>query len=119
MALTEKSNLVFTNPRLEAVIEDYPLGGNKRGRCTFRVEHNPKKGYRFVKQTFGKPKADTYGGKAAIVDGNDGRTYLIQFAGDFDFIKINRFDFKNAAEPAFPSDPLYATLAALIAQANA
>jgi len=122
----------FTNPRLEATFDDWPMGGTKRGSCTFTVEHNAKRGWRFVRQTTfngrtAKPKTATYGGKAAIVDGEDGRTYLIQFAGQFDFIKISAHDFKDAhadkierESGVFPesSPEDYATLAKLIEQAN-
>jgi hypothetical protein len=119
----------FSNPRLHAPIQDYPLGGNKRGLCVFNIESHPKRGYRCTRQTTGKPKAHTYGGKAAIVDGDDGRTYLIQFAGSFNFIKVSRSDFMDASGEVtgtgtggvFPeSHPeRYAELKALIEQANA
>jgi len=51
----------------------------------------------FLRQTTGKPKTATYGGRAAIVDGNDGKTYLLQHAGQFDFIEVRRSDFMSAS----------------------
>jgi hypothetical protein len=92
----------------------------------FNVEFKPNKGYRFTRVTTGKPKTATYGGKAAIVDGSDGRTYLIQWAGLYDFINVWRSDFMCAGEAVtgkpsggvFPGDPLYEPLKELIAQAN-
>lgn len=119
----------FSNPRLRAEIQDYPLGGSKRGLCVFNVEYKPSKGWRFTRTTTGKPKANTYGGKAAIVDGDNGRTYCIQFAGAFDFIKVYRHDFMCAspedtgtphnAGSVFPDQAeRYAELKALIEQAN-
>jgi len=115
----------FTNPRLHAEFPDWPLGGSKRGPCVFNVEHNAKRGWRFARTTTGKPKTSTFGGNAAIVDGDDGRTYLIQQAGMYDFITIYRSDML-CADPAviggdhsvWSADPRYADLMALIKQAN-
>lgn len=68
----------FSNPRLVAVIEDYPLGGSKRGTATYRVEVDAKKGQRVSRVTTGKAKFTTYGTRCAIVDGSNGRTYVLQ-----------------------------------------
>lgn len=118
--------LNFSNPRLVAEFDDWPLGLRQRGYCKFHLEYNPKKGWRFVRQTTGKPKTATFGGKGAIVDGDDGRTYLIQFAGAFDFINVWRSDFKCVHPDlignnggVFPKDALYPVLRELIEQANA
>ena len=119
----------FSNPRLSADFENWPLGGNRRGLCTFNVEYKPNKGWRFSRKTTGKPKTATYGGKAAIVDGDDGKTYLIQFAGQYDFIQIRKSDFMsasgcigNAKDPqkcaAFPGDEVFLDLQRLILIAN-
>lgn len=119
MTATTKQELTFSNPRLSAVFEDWPLGGSKRGRCVFSVEYKNGRGYRFVKQTTGKPKYHTYGGACAIVDGSDGRTYLLQKAAQFDFIKVSQHDFIDAeGGAAFPADPRFETLNGLIEQAN-
>lgn len=83
----------FSNPRLQARIENYPLGGSKRGLCVFSVEYRRVKGYRFSRVTTGKPKTTTYGGKGAIVDGSDGRTYCIQHTACGSFINVWRSDF--------------------------
>lgn len=97
--------MIFSNPRLKAVIEDYPLGGNKRGQCTFEIEFKPGKGYRAVRTTTGKPKLHTYGGKAVIVDGDDGKTYILQHTNYGGFINISRWDFMNADPGAcFPGE---------------
>lgn len=74
----------FSNPRLVAEFPDWPIGGNNRGMCKFFVENGGKKGVRVVRQTqdkhgnWCKPKANVYGLAAAIVDGNDGKTYILQ-----------------------------------------
>lgn len=112
--------ITFSNPRSFATFPDWPLGGNKRGECKFWIESSPKKGHRFVRQTTGKPKTATYGGKGAIVDGSDGRTYLIQYCGSFPGIVIHSSDFKSPLPDVFPSlvcpneRELYETLKGLI-----
>lgn len=108
-------SLTFSNPRQTATFPDWPLGGNRRGNCTFTMEYKEGKGYRIVKQTTGKPKVATYGGKGAIVDGSDGKTYIIQFTAQFDFIRIMRHDFMSAGSVFKSSEPeMFATLSALI-----
>ncbi len=118
----------FSNPRLRAEIPDWPLGGSKRGLCVFAMEHHPKRGYRFTRTTTGKPKTSTYGGKLAIVDGSDGRTYIIQHAGMYQAIVVWRSDFMNPATEDLGFDhyvtpdkygELYKTLSDLIGFANA
>jgi hypothetical protein len=111
--------VTFSNPRHEAIIPNWPLGGNKRGSCTFRVEHHPTRGYRVGRTTTGKTKYHTYSSRVVIVDGSDGRTYIL--AGTiYGFIKVSRGDFMDATQeiggPAsvFEGDPRYNDLKALL-----
>lgn len=91
----------FTNPRLKAEFDDWPIGGSLRGKCVFQV-HRDKRGYRIERRTTNKngqwckPKFTTYSGQAAIVDGSDGRTYILQVDDGYGFIKISRSDFLDA-----------------------
>ncbi len=89
--------VTFSNPRNRAEINDYPLGGNKRGKCVFEVETN-KKGERCLRTTTGKPKVDTYATSVIIVDGSDGQTYILKYDNLYGSITIARHDFKNASE---------------------
>lgn len=66
----------LSNPRLEATIDDWPIGRNKRGTAVFRVESSMTKGERVARRISGKAKRTTYCLKMRIVDGDDGRTYL-------------------------------------------
>lgn len=120
--------LEFSNPQTTAEFPDWPLGGTKRGLCRFWVEFNPGKGkgYRVGKVTINpktgqlnKPKYDTYGGPAAIVDGNDGRTYILQYT-NYDFIKVSTHDFMSAGSDAsyFRDNPLFGAVMNLISQAG-
>lgn len=92
----------FANPRQTLEINDYPIGGSNRGQCKFEIEHNPKRGYRIVRTTTNKhgqwckPKTSTYGGRAVIVSGEDGKTYILQMAGVYDFIIVWKHDLMQA-----------------------
>jgi hypothetical protein len=74
-----RKTMNFSNPRLNATFTDWPLGSNKRGNCTFTVHDEGKKGQRVSRTTVGKPKFTTYGTKMCIVDGDNGKTYILQF----------------------------------------
>src|SRR5689334_15722734 len=91
----------FSNPRLTATFTDWPLGGDKRGQCVFKVESGSR-GIRVSRVTTGKPKYSIYGGKAAIVDGDDGKTYILHLTLPVygPFIKIMRHDFMDATPGA-------------------
>ncbi len=73
----------YSNPRRLAKYDDWPIGGKNRGQCKFEVEVNAR-GERVLKSTTNKhgswckPKATTYAKKCAIVDGDDGKTYILQ-----------------------------------------
>lgn len=118
----------FTNPRLEAEFTDWPLGGSRRGVCRFTVETN-KRGSRILRTTTGKPKASTYSDAVAIVDGDDGRTYLLHYGRTYDAVSIYQSDNQHNAHWAdVPGGGHYvhkgnepeafAALFALIEQAN-
>jgi len=116
----------FSNPRLNASFTDWPLGGNKRGNCSFAVEKHPKRGSRVLRTTTGKPKASTYSTLCAIVDGDDGRTYLLHYHDLTNSVSIYQSDnahnahFGQNGDHYHPSNsPLFDGLLALIKQANA
>lgn len=89
----------FSNPRHSVSVPNWPAG-TKRGEvqyatATFQVEHKPNKGYRVIKTVVGKPKVSTFGGRVAIVDGIDGKTYIIQRSQFSEAIYVYRHDFKH------------------------
>lgn len=92
-------SLMFTNPRLKAEFDDWP-SGRDRVKCKFEVEYTPKKGYRTSRTTqkdgrWCAPKYDTYGDKTVIVDGNDGRTYILKYVATIGCISILDHNFKT------------------------
>jgi len=98
-------NITFSNPRHLAEFDDWPMGGNKRGRCVFQAEHHPQRGWRIGRTTTGKTKWSTYDAGVAIVDGSNGRTYLLRDTGVYGFIKISRSDFLDAQAHEIGHDP--------------
>ena len=73
----------YSNPRLHAEFDNWPCGG-KVVKCQFAVEYNGNKGSRVARTTtdksglWCKPKYTTYAKRSVIVDGEDGRTYILQ-----------------------------------------
>lgn len=88
--------ITYSNPRTHAVVANYPIGGSKRGDAVFSIEVTTR-GERGVRVTTGKPKTLTYARKARIVDGDNGRTYIIELTS-FGFISVMRGDFKYQEE---------------------
>jgi hypothetical protein len=110
--------VIYSNPRLEAVIKDWP-SGSIRVNAIFRIETHPTRGQRATRVTE-DPRRGTIGHKvltftrqSRIVDGDDGKTYILNLSG-FGYISIMRGDMKFSAEDTiFPANPRYAYLAAL------
>jgi hypothetical protein len=95
--------LTYTNPRMTAVIPDWP-SGRHRVTATFTVETDPKRGQRVIRTTTGKGKATTYAVQARIVTGSDGRTYVAMLT-PYDFVGIMRSDLKIQHESIHRGDP--------------
>lgn len=104
---------VYSNPRLVAEFDDWPIGGSLRGKCRFEV-HVEKRGTRVSRTTqnkhgvWCKPKFHVYGDGSAIVDGDDGKTYILQHSKNFNMITIHRHDFMSPADESsvtFRSEP--------------
>lgn len=110
----------YSNPRLEATFDNWPLGGTRRGQCRFFVEKNAR-GARVGRITTGKPKYTTYRSNedVCIVDGDDGRTYILQDVKIYNFISVTRSDFMTHDSIHKSSEPeKYEEVLNLIRQAN-
>ena len=93
----------YTNPRKFAQFNDWP-SGNKRVYCTFQVEQGTK-GQR-VRRVTDKPgcpgvkcspKLTTYAKKVLLVDGDDGRIYIMEFT-EYGFFSVMSSDMKHSHE---------------------
>ena len=105
--------LNYSNPRKNALIEDWPYG-NKRVRCMFEVEENKGK-ERAVRTTenpknglWNKPKKLTYARKVLFVDGDDGKTYILNQVGHA--ISVMQSNMKYSQEYIGPDDSRFETL---------
>ncbi len=105
-------SLTYSNPRMSAVIENWP-SGSKRVIAIFEIEQD-KRGERAVRTTTGEPKKLTFAKLARIVDGSDGRTYVAEFTL-YGHITIMRGDMKFLQETIHPSDSRYAMAMELFA----
>src|SRR6516225_4781251 len=100
----------YSNPRMRA---NWPDGG-KRVTATFKIETVKGKGQRAVRTTTGKPKKLTYAYRMRIVDGSDGRTYIVEdHGGTYGFIGIRQGNMKYSEEIIHSDNPRYAELQAL------
>jgi hypothetical protein len=100
----------YTNPRKFAQFNDWP-SGNKRVRCTFAVESGGKKGQR-VRRVTDKPgcpgvecapKLTTFAKKVLLVDGDDGRIYIMEYT-EYGTVSVMSSDMKHHHEGIYDSD---------------
>ena len=105
-------SLKYSNPRMTAVISDWP-SGSKRVTARFEIEQG-RKGERAVRTTDGAPKKLTFARMARIVDGSDGRTYIAEYT-IYGHITIMRGDMKFQQEVIHERDPRYAEVLELFA----
>jgi hypothetical protein len=65
-----------------------------------------------VRETTGAPKKDTYADKARIVDGDDGRIYIIKLT-DYGFICVTEGNMKFSHDTIFSHHPQFEEVLAL------
>lgn len=115
-------SLTFSNPRVLAEFADWPNGRN-RVKCRFYVEHDLKRGFRVCRQTtdkngqWCKPKMHTYASLSCIVDGSDGKTYILRSVPEYGMICVDRHDFMSESSVTL-RDAEYQTLLELIKAAK-
>lgn len=103
----------YSNPRREAVIENWP-NGSQRVTAHFLIESDPKKGERAVRVTTGAPKKLIFAAKMRIVDGDDGRTYIAALSPYGSHITIWKGDMKYNHESIDGHDPRFAEVLAML-----
>lgn len=101
---------VYTNPRMQATIENWPHG-SQRVQARFWIEQTPR-GERAVRQTTGAAKKLTFARKMRIVDGDDGHTYIIELTM-YGHITVMRGDMKYNEEVVHEREEGYAELKGL------
>src|ERR1700730_13697597 len=89
----------YSNPRMQATIPDWP-SGSQRVTANFYIETDPKgkKGERAVRETT-TTKKDTYADKARIVDGDDGKIYIIKLTDYGICVKESNMKFSHDTMP--------------------
>lgn len=97
----------YSNPRMSAEIPNWPSGG-KRVTARFLIEVT-NKGERAVRKTTGRPYKLTYAKRMRIVDGDDGRTYIVRAHGH-GMVSIMRGDMTHQHEITHHPDPRYTEL---------
>lgn len=108
---------IYSNPRMNAVIDNWPIGRTSTS-AHFAIEQVPGKGERGTRYTIdpktGKPSATkklTYARKARIVDGDDGKTYIVELSGVYGHITVMQGGMQFQAEGAiFRDNPRYTEL---------
>ena len=99
----------YGNPRMEAVVNDWPSGG-KQVAAYFKIETHPTRVHGPTRQTTGAVRTMTYCEQARIVDGDDGRIYFAELYRNM--ITVRGGNLMNAG--TFHSDdPRYPELHAL------
>ena len=111
----------YSNPRTEATFNDWPFGRTLKCQCTFKVELVPKKGERVYRTTVdprngrvSAPKRTTYGRKMKIVDGDDGRTYILEAVHIYGWLQLWKSDLMHNHEIIRPEDPRFAEVQTLL-----
>ena len=106
----------YSNPRKSATFTDWPWGSKLRTTATFEIECTPGKGERAVRVTIdpktGKataPKKLTYSIRQLIVDGDDGKTYII-CKTMYGHISVHQSNMQFSQEAVFENDPRYPAL---------
>lgn len=109
----------YSNPRLAASFTDWP-SGRHRTTAHFSIETHPKRGERAVRVTLhpvtgapSAPKMLTYAKQVRIVDGDDGRTYLLELSMWTHFVTVMRGDMKFQEEVIYDTDERYPALLAM------
>ena len=111
--------MMYSNPRLDVTIADWPTGSH-RTTAHFWIETHTSRGQRGMRQTahpitgkLAAPKKLTYARQARIVDGDDGRTYILELGVYSKSLSVMQGNMQFQAEHIAESDPRHAALLAL------
>lgn len=120
-APSERHNKNYSNPTTLRTITDWPHGAHKTV-AQFYVETHPRRGQRVCRTTrdpktgrVSKPKATTYHKAARIVDGDDGRTYILADCAPYGHLSVTQGNLQFTEESIHEGDPRHAELLKLLA----
>ena len=109
------AEIQYTNPQKLLVIQNWPLGGSRRGEAVFQVESMPR-GERVLRTTTGKPKASIYFDIVRLFTGSDGKTYYIGMSHNR-MLTVMGGDMKFV-ESIFPQDNRFARIKEMLESGN-
>jgi hypothetical protein len=107
--------LTYTTPRTEAVIENWP-SGSRRVTARFYIETHATRGQRCGRTTTGAAKYTPYAKAMRIVDGSDGRIYVIADNGSYGFVTVWRSNLSIHEETIRPGNARYDAVVALFGE---
>ncbi len=101
--------VTYSNPRLRAEFDNWPFG-RLQTTCIFEVESNSK-GERVSRVTLNpktgvwcKPKLSTYSSRCRIVDGDDGKTYILHYSKMYNLLMVEQSNLKTSFETLHASN---------------
>lgn len=106
----------YKNPCLTKTVEDWP-SGRHRVLARFVIETHPTRGQRAARVTHhpvsgrpSQPKTTTYARQARIVDGEDGRTYILEQHHHGPGLSVMQGNLQYQQEVIYPNDARHAAL---------
>lgn len=109
----------YSNPRLHATLDHWP-SGRRRTTATFTIEMHVTRGQRATRITVDpktgrplKPTTLTYARQVRLVDGDDGRLYILENTGNH--LSVMHSNMQLQQEGIWSDDPRFASLMALLA----
>jgi hypothetical protein len=95
-------------------LRQWPTWGSKRVEARFYVERHATRGDRAVRVTTGAPKKLTYAWAVRIVDGDDGKTYILEYSAPYRHVTVMQSNMKYQHEVIHDSNPRYEALLDLL-----
>jgi len=114
--------ITYSNPRKSALFHDWPWGSKFKTTCSFAIEQSQTHGERAVRVVFDPktnepcaPKKLTFSVRQLIVDGDDGKTYIL-CKTIYGNISVMRSDMKFSHESIHERDERFPALMAMFAE---
>ena len=111
----------YSNPRLRAAIQGWPSGRYDKTVALFVINRDAKRGERCERVTeklngsLSKPKLGIYAPITRIMDGDDGKTYIVSLT-EYGSISVMQGNLKYSEEYISDGDTRFAGLVDLLRQ---